>query len=159
MATGSLHAMFGRLALAAAATVAVLVGACGGQDAVVATSTDTSTTAAGVPAASLPDAAETFDDPGEPVSVVVGESFALSVDVDPGTHSAWTLTTAPDPAVVVAHGHRFSADPDSEGATGSGGSDLWAFTATGAGDTSLTLSYGKPGAAPETTATFRIVVE
>lgn len=101
---------------------------------------------------------EVFDDPDEPIAVTTGEAFALSVPANPSTGYEWALTTPPDPAMLRSTGHRYTPDPDAEGATGVGGTDLWTFTAVGPGQTSLTLTYARPSAptADATTTTFHV---
>lgn len=159
--------MFERLAVGlAVAAVAAAAAACGGSANTTPASTaptqtealDTAVPGPSAPAPSIPEADAVFDDPSEPVEVAAGDTFALSLDASPATGNAWSITRASDPKVAEGRGHQFSADPDAEGATELGGTDLWTFAAVGRGETSMTLAYGKPGSPPETTATFRVVV-
>jgi inhibitor of cysteine peptidase len=104
----------------------------------------------------------TFADPATPIAVVPGQEFAIKVPSNASTGFTWSITGAPDPAVVSvvdAEGN-VEAAPNGNGAVGTGGSTILTFKAVASGTTTVTMTYARPSdpaANPEVT-TFTVNV-
>ena len=96
-------------------------------------------------------------DPAQPIEVQAGETFHIVVDSNPSTGYHWELVGELSGVELVSS--EYTADEPV--APGSGGVDVWTFTAVAAGSTQITLGSFPPDAnvtEPEQTVTFDIVV-
>ncbi|MEI6403765.1 MAG: protease inhibitor I42 family protein, partial [Actinomycetota bacterium] len=77
-----------------------------------------------------------------PVSVSVGQTLVVSLPSNPSTGYSWTVSGAPDSAVLTQDGDitYTPSNPDVV-MPGSGGSETVRFTATAAGTTTVVLDY------------------
>ena len=93
----------------------------------------------------------TFRDPATAIAVVPGQEFAIKVPSNASTGYSWSITGAPDPAVVSvvdAEGN-VEAAPNDGGAVGTGGSTIFEFKAVASGTTTITFTYARPSAPAE----------
>jgi predicted secreted protein len=99
-----------------------------------------------------PTARLTESDNGTTVSVGVGARVRVVLESNASTGYSWVVTTAPDPAVVVATGEPFYAAPATSSLLGVSGHQVFDFEAVAAGTTTLQLAYQRTTAPPEAPA-------
>ena len=104
-----------------------------------------------------------FTDPAQPISVVLGEQFAIVLPAQPGAGKSWQPAGGPSLQILVSIGTEFQApepavtdqtQPDDTV------SQVLRYAARSPGTTTITLRYGQPGAAQpdDQTLTFSVVV-
>jgi inhibitor of cysteine peptidase len=118
--------------VAVLAIVATMLGACGSKG------DDTSST-------EQPAAGEVTATASGPVALQVGQVLVVTLPSNPSTGYSWTISTAPDGAVLTQNGELTYAamNPDVV-MPGSGGTETVRFTATAAGTTTIVLDYRRP---------------
>ena len=102
-------------------------------------------------------------DPGDSGDTVVhvgaGEEFTISVEDNASVGDMWSLSQAPDAALVTADGDHYVADSE-EPAPGSGGTRYFEFTALAEGTTTIELRNCFRGCAqPEDDDRYLVSVE
>lgn len=100
---------------------------------------------------------------GESITTRAAEDFQVSLAENPSTGYSWSVTTAPDKAIVVQKGESlFVPAPGSSGMVGAGGTEIWTFTAEAPGSTTIVFENRAPGAkdtdAPAWTHTVAVKV-
>lgn len=117
--------------LAVMAMMVAVLGACGSKD-----------EGAGD---TLPAAGELTVTASGPAALKVGQTLVVTLSSNPSTGYSWTVSTAPDSAVLTQEGDitYTPSNPDVV-MPGSGGSETVRFTATAAGTTKLVLDYRRP---------------
>lgn len=98
--------------------------------------------------------------PSAPLEVTAGSEFYIAVPSNPSTGYHWEVMNELDPAVVKLQSNEYistSTDP----MPGSGGMDIWHFTAVGPGEAEFTISSFPPSDpnSAEQTLTFTIKVK
>jgi inhibitor of cysteine peptidase len=112
--------------------VVTMVGACGSKD------DDTSST-------QPPAAGEVTATASGPVALKVGQALVVTLPSNPSTGYSWTISTAPDGAVLTQNGElTYAATNPDVVMPGSGGTETVRFTATAAGTTTIVLDYRRP---------------
>ena len=97
-------------------------------------------------------------DPAQPIEVQAGETFHIVVASNPSTGYHWELVGELNGVELVSS--EYTADEPV--APGSGGVDVWTFTAVAAGSTQITLGSFPPDAnvtEPDQAVTFNITVK
>lgn len=117
--------------LAVMAMMVAVLGACGSKD-----------EGAGD---TLPAAGDVTVTASGPAALKVGQTLVVTLSSNPSTGYSWTVSTAPDSAVLTQEGDitYTPSNPDVV-MPGSGGSETVRFTATAAGTTKLVLDYRRP---------------
>jgi predicted secreted protein len=101
-----------------------------------------------------------FTDPKQPIEVQKGQKFTIILDSNRTTGYRWELAHTPDTGIVEVIGSQYEASDTEK--IGSGGREIWTFTARGAGTTKLNFTYIRPWerqAGPAKTTSFEIIVE
>jgi inhibitor of cysteine peptidase len=119
-------------------------------------------TATAVATAAVPDEVQlTQDDDGSNVQVALDGTLIIALPSNPSTGFSWAVTP-PEPVGLELEGEPEYVPPGSTTpAVGAAGTEVFTFTATGAGETTLTLTYARdfePGAAGEETFTVTVDV-
>lgn len=137
------------VAIGTAAAGLLLASACSSSDSTTTSSTtagggSTSSTASSagssVPTTPGTTASATVTDPSKPIEATVGEEVTIVVDSNPTTGYEWTVTGEPDAVIAEPVG----STPASGGPRpGQGGTQTFTFKATGAGTTTITLTYAR----------------
>lgn len=118
--------------LAVLAVVVTMLGACGSKG------DDTSSTES-------PAAGEVTATASGPVALKVGQVLVVTLPSNPSTGYSWTISTAPDGAVLTQNGElTYAATNPDVVMPGSGGTETVRFTATAAGTTTIVLDYRRP---------------
>jgi len=81
----------------------------------------------------------TAEDNGSTVEVEVSDEIVITLESNITTGFAWTLTTEPDADVLELVDSEYRS-PETD-LLGAEGNEVWTFTATGEGTTSLELTY------------------
>jgi predicted secreted protein len=125
-------------------TLTLGVTSCSGTD----SASTTSTTATSVPVTTPPVTVAAYCDPAVPISVALGQQFAIVLDADPASGSSWQTVAPPDPNVVLSIGTEFPG-PDQvvAGSICTQASQVLRYGGKGLGSATITLRYGRPGAA------------
>ena len=84
----------------------------------------------------------TTADAGRTIRVSSGMVFGVVLDANPTTGYSWSITTQPDPSVVVAVDNQFI--PPSTVLPGAPGHECFRFQAAGVGQTSVGFAYARP---------------
>jgi predicted secreted protein len=88
-------------------------------------------------------------DPAAPITVALGQQFAIVLEADPGSGFSWQAEAPPDPKVVLSMGTEFRAPGQAvAGVPGTATSQVLRYGGRGLGNTQIALRYGRPGAAP-----------
>jgi inhibitor of cysteine peptidase len=88
---------------------------------------------------------------GESLQEFAGTDFQVALPSNPTTGYSWSITQAPDSAIVVQKGQStFVQAPSSSGVVGAGGTEVWTFTAVAAGTTNIVFTNQQAGAAADT---------
>jgi inhibitor of cysteine peptidase len=101
-----------------------------------------------------------FTKAGGDISVSTGDTFVIELESNPSTGFIWTVSQAPDAAVVTLEGQAYEK-PDSS-ALGAPGTERFTFEAVATGTTTIALEYSRPSApdSPDnTTNTYTVTVE
>jgi len=147
--------------LATGAVALVVVAGCSSAD----SSSSTTTTAAVEPGTTSETAppVRVFTNPAQPISVVLGEQFAIVLPAQPGAGKSWQPAGGPSLQILVSIGTEFRAPEtavtDQTQPAGTV-SQVLRYAARSPGTTTITLRYGQPGAAQpdDQTLTFTVVV-
>ena len=95
-----------------------------------------------------------FDDPGQPIHTVVGETFALALASNPTTGYTWQI--AADPRYLELVAQEFEVEGK---AVGAGGREVFRFHALEIGKTEIDLEYRRPwGKEARDTKRFRVTI-
>lgn len=127
-----------------AVVVSLSVTSCSGAE----SSSPTTTTGvdATVTAPSVTVAA--YCDPAVPISVALGQQFAIVLEADPASGSSWQTVAPPDPNVILSIGTEFpGAGQTVAGSTCAQASQVLRYGGKALGTATITLRYGRPGAA------------
>ena len=136
----------GAVVVAAALTVAasLAVSGCRGSDSSGSTTTTGLDAAVTTPPVTVP----AYCDPAAPISVAIGQQFALVLEADPASGSSWQTVAPPDPAVLLSIGTEFPGPGQTvAGGSCSQASQVLRYGGRGLGTATITLRYGRPGAA------------
>jgi inhibitor of cysteine peptidase len=98
-------------------------------------------------------------DSGSVMNVATGDVFAVVLDANPTTGYSWSISTQPDPSMVVSLDDLFI--PPSVTLPGAPGRECFRFQAAGAGQTRIGFAYARPfepDAAPARTAEVQVSV-
>lgn len=99
-------------------------------------------------------------DPAAPIEVQAGETFHIVLTSNPSTGYHWDFIGELDGNIVEFVSSGYTADEPVM--PGSGGVDVWTFTAVAAGQTQITLGSFPPDTSitePQETMTFDIIVK
>lgn len=99
-----------------------------------------------------------ISDPAQLIEVQAGDVFHIVIDSNPTTGYHWEIVGELSGVEFIST--EYTADEPI--VTGSGGVDVWTFTAVSAGETQITLGSYPPDSTvtePEQTVTFQIVVK
>jgi len=123
----------------AAGTLVLGLAACGsGGDEPSGDTQASTTTEAG------PDGGSTvFTDPGEPVNVRAGESFAIRLESNPTTGYSWTVTGVPQATVAALVDPEGTFEEPDSGAMGAPGFQVFDFDAVASGTTEVEFTYAR----------------
>jgi inhibitor of cysteine peptidase len=81
-------------------------------------------------------------DPNQLVLVSPGQMFSIALESQPGTGYSWTVSQAPDPAVVKPVST--TTVPAAVPRPGAPETQCFVFSAVGAGETRMQLQYSRP---------------
>ena len=111
------------------------------------------------PTAASPTILPEPSDPTQLITVKRGETFNIVVPSNASTGYHWEIIPELDETIVQSAERGYIAQQPI--LAGSGGMDVWAFRAVGAGETTIVLGYYPPANAsdPEEVLTFSIHVE
>ncbi len=134
-------------AVVAAAVLAVAfslaVTGCSGSDSASSTTTTGLDAAVTTPPVTVP----AYCDPAAPISVALGQQFALALEADPASGSSWQSVAPPDPAVLLSIGTEFPGPGQTvAGASCTKASQVLRYGGRGLGTATISLRYGRPGA-------------
>ncbi|MFC1902551.1 protease inhibitor I42 family protein [Chloroflexota bacterium] len=87
--------------------------------------------------------AETYTDPGQAISIGVGEEFIIALGSNPTTGYSWQASHD-ETMVKLLSSDCEMGEAAKEGAVGAGGTELFQFKALKAGKTEITLVYKRP---------------
>lgn len=99
--------------------------------------------------------------PDQPIEVVAGKKFTISLKANPTTGYSWQLAKPLDEAVVKLDKKDYQADSHPPNMVGVGGKEVWTFTAVGSGKSVIALKHvrswekDKP---PVQTASYEVIV-
>ena len=128
----------------AAVTASLAITGCSGSD----SSTSTTTTGVDPAATTPPVTVPAYCDPAVPIAVAIGQQFAIVLEADPASGSSWQTVAPPDPAVLLSIGTEFpGAGQTVAGASCTQASQVLRYGGRGLGTATITLRYGRPGAA------------
>ena len=99
-------------------------------------------------------------DPQVKIETSTGQEFKVVLESNPSTGYHWEIVGELDGSIVEFGSREYRADKPIT--LGSGGSDVFIFKATGAGETTIILGYYPPSndpIDPEQTKTFKVVVK
>ena len=154
----------GRLGAFVGASVLVmaLVGAgCSGADSSSSSTTTTSNDPAITTGTAPP--VRVFSDPTQPISIVIGEQFAIVLPAEPSAGKSWQPTERPNGLVILSIGTEFREPGDA--VTGQTlppdtVSQVLRYGGRTAGTAQISLRYGKPGPADpsDPTMVFNVTV-
>jgi len=86
-----------------------------------------------------------FTDPSSTIKVNVGEKFAISMDSNATTGYEWQLAKELDENIVKQVGDpQYIMEEGTEERVGAGGTEVWTFEGTGAGDATISFEYVRP---------------
>ena len=117
------------------------------------------------PTPSLPAPAETPNPLPEPtdrtqvITAAPGQTFDIVLPSNSTTGYRWRLASPPDANIVEPVGQTYIAEQT--GNLGSGGVEVWTFSAVNPGETTIQFGYDPPAndAQPEETTIFTVRVE
>ena len=95
----------------------------------------------------------------EVLTVKAGQAFDIVLPANPSTGYQWQIIGTPDAGLIEPAGQNYI--PQQPVIPGSGGVEVWTFSALAPGETEIQFGYFPPGntAQPEETAIFSISVE
>jgi predicted secreted protein len=145
--------------IAGTVALAVALTGCGGAE----SSSSSTTTVPGTVSAAAPVTVPAYCDPAVPISVALGQQFALALTLESNAASglSWQTVTPPNPAILLSIGTEFPGPGRTvEGGSCQGETQVMRYGGRALGTTTITLRYGRPGAAAATdpTATFSVTV-
>jgi predicted secreted protein len=125
----------------------------------VALSSTSTPTSLPPPAPETPNALPDPTDPTQLIVVKAGETFDIVLPSNSSTGYRWKLVGELDENMVQLVGQDYI--PQQPVMPGSGGVDIWTFSAVSVGDTTIVLGYYPPSSEtePDETVTFSIHVE
>jgi predicted secreted protein len=83
-----------------------------------------------------------IEDPNQPVLASSGQTFAIVLESQPGTGYSWSMSEAPDPAIVEPV--TSATLPATIPRPGAPETQCFVFIAVGAGETSIQFQYSRP---------------
>jgi len=95
-----------------------------------------------------------------PITVRVGDEFAVTLESNATTGYKWHLTDKPKSKTAILVSSAYN--PPAQQIPGRGGSETYTFKAVGKGTTTITLAYTRPwekNVAPVKVQKFRITVQ
>lgn len=101
-----------------------------------------------------------ISDPAKILEAAAGNEFKIVIDSNPTTGYHWEIIGELDANIVEFISRDFKGSEPVM--PGSGGVDIWAFKAVGAGKTHITLGYYPPSndsVEPQQTVTFTVTVK
>ncbi|MBI5962429.1 MAG: protease inhibitor I42 family protein [Chloroflexi bacterium] len=101
-----------------------------------------------------------ISDPSKILEAAIGNEFKIIIDSNPTTGYHWEIIGEVEKTIVEFISKDFKGDEPAM--PGSGGVDIWAFRAVGAGETHITLGYYPPSndpVGPQQTVTFTVTVK
>ncbi len=94
------------------------------------------------------------------LSVTSGETFVIALDSNPSTGFVWTVTQAPDAAVVALEDQTYVKSDST--AIGAPGTERFMFKAVAPGSTTIGLKYARPSdpnSPDNTNTTYTVTVQ
>ncbi len=127
--------------------------ACGNQAA------DTTSTASSPPAPLT----VTDKDSGNALELVQGQKLIVRLPSNPSTGYAWSVADVSNKVLTADGSPAFEQDPAGGGQppVGAGGTEIWTFSSTSAGQQDLRLEYSRSwetGVAPAQSVSYRVTV-
>jgi inhibitor of cysteine peptidase len=99
----------------------------------------------------------TAADSGKQIEIGSGDSFTVTLDSNPSTGFAWTVSGIADEAVIDDVGNEFKGADT--GMMGAGGQEIWTFEAIDEGTSTIEMQYIRPWeTGVEPAATFNVTV-
>ena len=97
-------------------------------------------------------------DPATPIEVKRGEVFTIVIESNPSTGYHWEIVGMLNENVVLFNSREYTASEPVM--PGSGGVEVWTFSAVSAGETQITLGNYPPGVGgePDQTVVFEVIV-
>jgi inhibitor of cysteine peptidase len=89
-----------------------------------------------------PTVGSAITDPTQPIQVIIGQDFTLTLESNHTTGYRWQLAKPLDDAVVKYVGSQYREAHS--GRPGAGGEELWTFQAVGRGRTQIAMHYIRP---------------
>ena len=93
--------------------------------------------------------------------VAVGGTLTVTLESNPTTGFEWALVRITDETVLEEEGHEFVA-PEAEAPPGTGGEEVWTFTALKEGKSTISMEYRRPweeGVEPDKVFVLTVVVK
>jgi len=97
---------------------------------------------------------------GKQIVLSPGDELVVTLDSNPSTGFAWTISQISDEAVVDDVSNTFNGDDT--GMMGAGGQEVWTFEALDEGVSTIEMQYNRPwetGVEPAETFTVTVVVK
>lgn len=99
---------------------------------------------------------------GKLIELAVGDTLTIELESNPTTGFSWALLESTGESVLQEAGHDFVLDETVDPPMpGTGGTEVWTFTAFAAGETTISLEYSQPwdgGIKAEKTFDVKVVI-
>jgi len=104
----------------------------------------------------------TATDPSTVIEALAGDSFEIVLKANPSTGYQWKLVSMPSDKLLQEGSSEYVRTPDTGDIVGSGGHEIWRFSAIGPGSATIVFGYFSPGfygeGVPEETLSFSISI-
>lgn len=100
------------------------------------------------------------DKAAKPIDAKTGNEFSITLDSNPTTGYRWQLAKPLDESLVKLVGNEYQ-EPESSGAVGAGGKEIWTFKAVAEGKTAIAMKYVRSwekNQPPAKRAKFEVVI-
>lgn len=112
-----------------------------------------------IPTVATPSSLPEPTDPTQLLTVKAGQNFDIVLPANASTGYSWQITGTLDSSLIQSVGQNYIAEQPV--IPGSGGMDVWTFTALAPGETEIQFGYFPPGntTQAEETVIFSVLVE
>jgi predicted secreted protein len=104
----------------------------------------------------------TATDPSAVIEATIGGSFEIVLKANPSTGYQWKLVSMPSGKLLQEGSQEYVRASDTGDIVGTGGHEIWQFSAIGPGSATVVFGYFPPGSygegVPEETLSFSISI-